>query len=978
MRTPVHTLTQKKFTKLSAAPLQQWFAMLEKKKIKMKEHLAEDLFNNFYTMQKILTENPAITKLELLYALHPQLKFYYEPLFEQSETHGRYRNLPAVKLIETVPKDPTIQYSNARRAHEDWNKIATVKTDLLAGNVQSFKTLKTRETQELALSGFKKKEYAEGKLTQAVLTCLSSMTPLPVRLDLSNTSIDLKALKKVLTDRGKNLISLKLNHCSHVTDEIIPLLSKRCEALQELSLRNTSVSSINEPLCVTNLDLSGNPKIASTSLNSIMKKCTTLRFLSLADTQITLIGIYLSTISHLDLAGCKLETTFFEQLRSNAKHLKSLRINSPHIKELNLKEVDYLLTLDLSDSPNLTKIYSSKNEDGSFPVDMMAHQGIQVLRANNCPKLTEISIVDAKSLIALHVNNCALSTIILSPQHQLTALSIIEVSDNPHLQVFLADPTRVTRFMALNCHQIITHLNDALCRRLVEQVIGSVNKSTTGFASSALTVLLRFRSVKWVMQEFGKKAFFNISAPGVDARFSDLSQANFYNADLRGIKLAGANLKTSCWTHANMDGATLGELPFIDSHNITMALATNRAGSLFFRADNDGLVVIHDRDEKICHQLKFNGSANLLVVSPDDKRLAIAGNCRLAKQDDSDSSDDMFEAASKIHESDVTSFGDQYYIFLYNIDLNSDKCFQQIWGKPAHARMITALAFTSDGNSLISCSQDEKIKLFEATTGKALRIIADTSSYLQTLAIQFKGMLFAFGDNDGIVNIWNVKTFNRIKQLQAHTGRVQRILFTLDGQFLITAGIDKEIHIWKISDWSRKTLRGHKEPIECIALSPDNKYLCSADTSSKRTAHSVKVWNLKTGESFLLPGIESAARALLIDPVRANSKAPWVIQAACNNRIVRLLFDETEPAYIPPQHKDVTLKLDITDMDVDDTKGLTADQMQILEQRGAIHKSFKHHLLFASTSISRATPSDPEEDSEHGTQLTDMSGKDNL
>ena len=68
----------------------------------------------------------------------------------------------------------------------------------------------------------------------------------------------------------------------------------------------------------------------------------------------------------------------------------------------------------------------------------------------------------------------------------------------------------------------------------------------------------------------------------------------------------------------------------------------------------------------------------------------------------------------------------------------------------------------------------------------------------------------ASGDRGGVVRVCELATGRDVKSLHYDQQEVTCVRFAPDGQTLATAGMDRTIRLWKVSDWSEVAcLRGH-------------------------------------------------------------------------------------------------------------------------------------------------------------------------
>ncbi|MEM1256768.1 MAG: hypothetical protein AAGI69_30420, partial [Cyanobacteria bacterium P01_H01_bin.21] len=119
------------------------------------------------------------------------------------------------------------------------------------------------------------------------------------------------------------------------------------------------------------------------------------------------------------------------------------------------------------------------------------------------------------------------------------------------------------------------------------------------------------------------------------------------------------------------------------------------------------------------------------------------------------------------------------------------------------------------------------------------RLEGGHSSWVNDVSFGPDGMIASASD-DNTVQLWSRdgKPLNITPQ---HSGRVNSVRFSPDGEILATASADKTIKLWNKTGKERAVLRAHKAPVNSLSFSPDGNLLASA--SDDGTA---MLWDLET------------------------------------------------------------------------------------------------------------------------------------
>jgi WD40 repeat protein len=149
-----------------------------------------------------------------------------------------------------------------------------------------------------------------------------------------------------------------------------------------------------------------------------------------------------------------------------------------------------------------------------------------------------------------------------------------------------------------------------------------------------------------------------------------------------------------------------------------------------------------------------------------------------------------------------------------------------------HTATVSSLAFSRDGRTLVSGSQDDTIIFWDvaqqAASGEP--IIAHSNG-VHSVALSPDDRLLAAGGANHTIGLWDVATRQPLDlPLTGHTGAVYCVAFSPDGTLLASASEDHTIILWDVA--TRRPLglplTGHTGAVNSVAFSPNGKLLASA------------------------------------------------------------------------------------------------------------------------------------------------------
>ncbi len=194
-----------------------------------------------------------------------------------------------------------------------------------------------------------------------------------------------------------------------------------------------------------------------------------------------------------------------------------------------------------------------------------------------------------------------------------------------------------------------------------------------------------------------------------------------------------------------------------------------------------------------------------------------------------------------------------------------------------HTLEVNAIAISPDEKRLISGGEDEKIKIWDLSTGKLLYDI-DNKSPVKALAISPDGKSLISGSTDQKVKIWDLETQKIKNTLSEHKGKITSLAISANGKFIVSGSEDKTIKIWDLKTGkSQNNLKENKTEITSLAISPDDDSVISGSIDGE-----LKRWSLTNGKVLSndkLLAIKTGL-SIVIDPERKK-----LLTSACNPRI---------------------------------------------------------------------------------------------
>ncbi|KAK3305090.1 uncharacterized protein B0T15DRAFT_188479 [Chaetomium strumarium] len=143
-----------------------------------------------------------------------------------------------------------------------------------------------------------------------------------------------------------------------------------------------------------------------------------------------------------------------------------------------------------------------------------------------------------------------------------------------------------------------------------------------------------------------------------------------------------------------------------------------------------------------------------------------------------------------------------------------------------HSYAVNAVAFSPDGKTLASGSDDNTIRLWDAATGTHQQTLKGHSDSVIAIAFSPDGKTLASGSDDNTIRLWDAATGTHQQTLKGHSGSVRAVAFSPDGKTLASGSWDRTIRLWDAATGThQQTLKGHSDYVWAVVFSLDGKTL---------------------------------------------------------------------------------------------------------------------------------------------------------
>jgi len=173
-----------------------------------------------------------------------------------------------------------------------------------------------------------------------------------------------------------------------------------------------------------------------------------------------------------------------------------------------------------------------------------------------------------------------------------------------------------------------------------------------------------------------------------------------------------------------------------------------------------------------------------------------------------------------------------------------------------HSKWVSSVAFSPDGNRIVTGSDDATAKVWDAQSGKELLTLSGHAGPVYSVAFSPDGTRIVTGNDDKTAKVWNAQSGKELLTLEGHPDHVYSVAFSPDGTRIVGSSY-KTVKVWDAqSGQELLTLKGRgwmagyyytTEDFHSVAFSPDGRRIVTVGSYDE----TAKVWDAKSGKDLL-------------------------------------------------------------------------------------------------------------------------------
>jgi len=259
-------------------------------------------------------------------------------------------------------------------------------------------------------------------------------------------------------------------------------------------------------------------------------------------------------------------------------------------------------------------------------------------------------------------------------------------------------------------------------------------------------------------------------------------------------------------------------------------------------------------------------------------------------------------------------------------ELETGTCLHTMTG---HSNWVNGIAFSPEGDRLASASEDETVMLWDVESGECLSVLNGHWEAVMSVAFSLDGSKVASGGLDNTVMIWDTETEECCHILGDHSDWVWEVTYSPSGKQLASASGDGTLKLWDTeSGECTLTVTGHSGKVLCVVYSPQGHLLASGSDDK-----SMRIWDVATGQCRAV--VENFQEGIRTIAWSTTQDTNYVTTGGRDGSVLMWHVEEEDQYSVHLGWTATSGVLTVTGSSIQDVRGLSEPNRQLLKQRGA-------------------------------------------